>query len=134
VILMHGVLNAAVAATAFWMVYRGEEQNVSAAQTTAFITLALAQLLFSFGCRSFRYTLPQLGVFTNRWLLGAIAVSALLQFAVVIVPVLQPLFSVTPVAFAWEWGAIALLALTPVTVIEVAKLLRARITKAPASK
>jgi hypothetical protein len=37
----------------------------------------------------------------------------------------RPVFDVVPVSFAWEWGAIALLALTPVTVIEVTKLVRA---------
>jgi Ca2+-transporting ATPase len=129
-ILIHGALNATATGIAFWMVYRGDEHNVPAAQTIAFVTLALSQLLFSFGCRSFRYTLPQLGVFTNRWLLGAIAVSALLQLAVVTIPFLQPLFQVTPGALAREWGAVVLLALAPVTVVEVAKLLRAGIRRA----
>jgi Ca2+-transporting ATPase len=86
----------------------------------------MAQLAFSFGCRSFRYTLPQLGLFTNRWLLGAIALSALLQLVVVTVPMLQPFFQVVPVSFAWEWGMITLLALMPVTVVEVTKLAKAR--------
>ena len=73
------VLNAAVAAIAFYVVYRGQEENLPAARTAAFATLAFAQLMFSFGCRSDRYTLPQLGFFSNPWLLGAIGVSALLQ-------------------------------------------------------
>jgi hypothetical protein len=30
-----------------------------------------------------------------------------------------------PVSFAWEWAAIALLSMTPVTVVEVTKLVRA---------
>jgi hypothetical protein len=61
-------------------------------------------------------------------------VSALLQLAVVTIPFLQPLFKVTPVAFAWEWGAIAMLALAPVTVIEIVKLLRAGIMRAQARR
>ena len=125
-ILSHGCLNAAAAGIAFYAVYRGNPANVPEARTAAFVTLALAQLMFSFGCRSFRYTLPQLGVFTNPWLLGAIAVSALLQLAVVTVRFLQPLFKVAPVAAGWEWVMIAALALTPVTVIELTKLVRAR--------
>jgi Ca2+-transporting ATPase len=121
-ILWHGSLNALAAGAAFYMVYRGRAENVPEARTVAFVTLALSQLLFSFGCRSFRYTLPQLGVFTNRWLLGAITASAVLQVLVVTVPFLQPFFQVVPMSFAWEWGRIALLALMPVTVIEVTKL------------
>jgi Ca2+-transporting ATPase len=122
--LYHGGLNAAVTAVAFFIMYRGVEDNLPAARSAAFSTLALAQLMFSFGCRSERYTLPQLGAFSNPWLLGAIAVSALLQLAVVTVPFLQPLFQVAPVAFGWEWLMVAALAATPVTVIEVTKLLR----------
>jgi P-type Ca2+ transporter type 2C len=83
--------------------------------------------MFSFGCRSFRYTLPQLGVFTNPWLLGAIAFSALLQVLVVTLPALRPLFKVTPVNSASQWLMIGLLAAAPVTVMEVAKLIRARL-------
>jgi Ca2+-transporting ATPase len=125
-ILYHGALNAAAVAIAFYVVYRGQDANVPAARTAAFATLAFAQLLFSFGCRSERYTLPQLGLLSNRWLLGAIAASALLQLMPLTVPFLQPLFKVAPVAFAWEWVMIALLAMTPVTVVELTKLLRAR--------
>jgi Ca2+-transporting ATPase len=124
-ILYHGALNAAAAAVAFYVVYRGQEANVPAARTAAFATLAFAQLLFSFGCRSERYTLPQLGLLSNPWLLGAIAASGLLQLAPLTVPFLQPIFKVAPVAFVWEWGMMALLAMTPVTVVELAKLMRA---------
>jgi len=124
-IAYHGGLNALVAAVAFYVIYRGDGANVPAAQTAAFATLAFAQLMFSFGCRSERYTLPQLGAFSNPWLLGAIGSSAVLQLAVLTIPPLQPLFKVAPVAGAWEWAMIALLALTPVTVVELAKLVRA---------
>jgi Ca2+-transporting ATPase len=124
-ILWHGSLNALAAGIAFYMVYRGREQSVPEARTASFVTLALSQLLFSFGCRSFRYTLPQLGPFTNLWLLGAIAASAVLQILVVTVPFLQPFFQVAPLSFAWEWWMIALLALMPVTVVELTKLVRA---------
>jgi hypothetical protein len=95
----------------------------------AFVTLALSQLLFSLGCRSFRYTMPQLGLFTNPWLSAAIAASTLLQIGVVTIPFVRPVFDVVPVSFAWEWGAIALLAMTPVTVIEVTKLVQARLRR-----
>jgi Ca2+-transporting ATPase len=126
-IVYHGALNAAVAAVAFYAVYRGDEANLPAARTVAFATLAFSQLLFSFACRSERYTLPELGFLSNPWLIGAIAVSALLQLIVLTVPVLQPLFKVEPVAFAWQWLMIAALALTPVSVVEVSKLVRAHV-------
>ena len=128
-ILYHGALNAAAASVAFYAVYRGNEANLPVARTAAFATLAFCQLSFSFACRSERYTLPQLGFFSNPWLLGALAVSAFLQVVVLTVPVLQPVFKVEPLAFAWQWTMIALLSLTPVTIVETAKLLRSGMTR-----
>ena len=125
--LYHGALNAAAAAIAFLVVYQGRQENLPAARTAAFCTLAFAQLLFAFACRSERYTLPQLGPLSNLWLVGAIAVSALMQLAVVTIPLLQPLFKVVPVASAWQWLMIAVLAMTPVALVEATKLVRARL-------
>ena len=59
-IAMYGAFIAAVAATGFWLVYRGKEENLSQARTAAFCILAFSQLLFSFACRTSRYTLPAL--------------------------------------------------------------------------
>jgi Ca2+-transporting ATPase len=127
--LYHGVLNAAAAAVAFYVVYRGSEQNLPAARSVAFCTLAFSQLFFSFGCRSERYTMPELGFFSNPWLLAAIAGSLSLQLVVVTVPFLQPLFQVAPITSAWQWLLIAALALTPATFIEVAKLVQERLRR-----
>jgi Ca2+-transporting ATPase len=127
--LYHGALNAAATAVAFYAVYRGGDENLPAARTVAFCTLAFAQIFFSFGCRSERYTLPRLGFLSNPWLVSAIGVSAVMQLAVVTVPFLQPLFKVAPVAFAWEWLMIFVLALTPVTLVEVTKLVQARLRR-----
>jgi P-type Ca2+ transporter type 2C len=130
-ILYYGALNAAAAGLAFYLVYRGREENLTVARTVAFCTLAFAQLMFSFGCRSERYTLPQLGLFSNRWLLGAIAISCLLQLAVIALPFLHPFFRVTLVTSLWHWLLIAVLALVPVTFVEVAKLIRAHFRTNP---
>jgi Ca2+-transporting ATPase len=124
-ILYHGALNAAVAAVAFYAVYRGRPENLSHARTAAFCTIAFAQLFFSFGCRSFRYTLPQLGLFSNPWLLGAIALSTVLQIGAVTLPFLAPVFKVDAAGFTWEWAMMAALALAPVSIVEISKLLRA---------
>ena len=53
---------------------------------------------------------------------------------VVTVPFLQPFFQVAPVSFAWEWWMITLLALMPVTVIELTKLVRAGIARGRSSE
>ncbi len=123
-ILAHGFLMAAVAMIGFAVVYQNDETQLPRARMAAFCVLAYAQLFYSFACRSRRYTLPELGLFSNPYLFGAIAVSGLLQLSVVTLPWAQPLFE-TAGQFGWEWALIIALALTPVTVIEVAKLVRA---------
>jgi Ca2+-transporting ATPase len=125
-ILYHGALNAAVAALAFWLVYQAREQNLPQARTAVFATLAFAQLLFAFGCRSFRHTLPRLGLLSNRWLVGAIAVSSLAQLGALTVPLLKPLFKVETAPLGWRWLVVAALALVPVSVAEISKILEAR--------
>ena len=49
------------------------------AQATAFYITTFAQLFFSFACRSHWRTLPQLGLFSNPYLLGAIVLSSVMQ-------------------------------------------------------
>jgi magnesium-transporting ATPase (P-type) len=67
-----------------------------------------------------------LGFFTNPTLLLALFVSGLLQVSIVVLPLTQTVFEISTHPL-WEWGAIAALALTPVTVIELTKLARSRI-------
>ena len=121
-ILFHGFLMAAVAAVAFALASRsgGPEH----ARAVAFTTMAFTQLFYSFGCRSQTRTLPELGPFTNPYLFGAIAISGLLQIGVVTLPFVRPVFDLTTNPLR-EWRLIFPLALAPVTVIEVPKLVRA---------
>ena len=67
----------------------------------AFTTLVLAQLFNCFNARSDR-TSAFHRLFTNRWLWGAIALSALLQVAVVQLPFLNDAFGTTPLGLD-EW-------------------------------
>ena len=120
--LTHGTLMAAAAAFGFWYVYQGSAANLPAARTTAFCITAYAQLFYAVSCRSFRYTMPELGLFTNPHLLGAILISGLLQLSVVTLPFAQPLFEVATNPGP-SWILIALLALAPVTLIEVTKII-----------
>jgi Ca2+-transporting ATPase len=122
-ILYHGVLMAAVAVASFAITY-GHGVDLARARTATFCTVAFTQLFFSFACRSRARTLPELGPFSNRYLFGAIAASALLQFAVVSLPPARAIFDI-PAHPGGHWLYILALALLPVTVVEVAKLLRA---------
>ncbi len=85
-----------------------------------------SQLFFSFGCRSQRYTLPQLGVFTNPYLLAAIVISGILQMSLLWFPLTRNvLFKLAP-QFGFDWLVIFLLALIPVSLVEITKIVRGR--------
>jgi len=123
-ILVHGILVAAVTMLGFWLIYRGDADNIARARTVTFGVAAVSQLFFAFGCRSHRSTMPELGVFSNPWLFVAIGASVLLQLGVMTIPVASKVFEVDN-HLTWEWGLILILSLIPVTVIEVVKLISA---------
>ena len=119
--LSYGAVMAAVTAVAFGVDYHGASEDLSRSRTVAFCVLAFSQLFFAVGCRSQRYTMPQLGLFSNPYLFWAIAVSALLQVAVVVLPPLAYVFRTSSLN-ARSWLAVLALTLLPATVIEVAKI------------
>jgi Ca2+-transporting ATPase len=123
-ILIHGFILSTVNIAGF--AYSYVRQGASYAQATAFYVTTFAQLFFSFACRSQRYTLPQLGVFTNPHLLAAIVISGLLQISLLWVPFTRNVFFKTAPQFGSDWLVIFLLALAPVTFFEVSKILRGR--------
>jgi magnesium-transporting ATPase (P-type) len=71
------------------------------ARTAAFTVLVLAQLFNTFNSRSERVSAFP-GLFTNRWLWAAIALSLLLQVLVVHVPLLNRAFGTTPLSVG-DW-------------------------------
>jgi Ca2+-transporting ATPase len=119
-ILAHGVIVAAASLGAFWWTWGGDPARLPHARTATFCVAAFSQLLFAIGCRSDRLTAFELGLFTNPWLLGAIAVSMLLQASVVTLPYAQDVFQVGA-ELGRDWLLVAGLSLVPVTLIELAK-------------
>jgi Ca2+-transporting ATPase len=119
-ILAHGALVAAVVLWAFWSTWRGDDAQLERARTVAFCVAAFTQLFFAIGCRSDRVTAFGIGFFRNPALLLAILLSALLQIVIVTVPHTQTVFEVEH-HVRGDWAYVIVLALVPVTVIELAK-------------
>ena len=107
----------------------GNSGNVVEARTMAFTTLVLAQLFNCFNARSDR-TSAFHRLFTNRLLWAAIALSALLQVAVVEVPFLNHAFDTTPLGLD-EWLICIGLASVVLWADEAKKLLERRLRKTP---
>jgi potassium/sodium efflux P-type ATPase len=99
--------------------------GITEARTVAFTTLVLAQLWNCFNARSDRASFVN-HLFTNPLLWGAIALSLLLQVAVVHVPLLNDAFDTAPLS-PEQWGVCAALGGAVLVVGELHKLvLRAR--------
>ena len=67
-------------------------------QTMAFTTLTMAQMGNALAVRSERYTLWQIGLLTNRLVLGAVLFTLILQMAVVYLPFFQNIFKTLPLS------------------------------------
>ena len=127
-ILWHGLLIAAVAAAGFAWIHGQSGGSLPHARAAAFSIVAFSQLFFAIGCRSRRYTMPEIGWFTNPALFWAIATSILLQVGVVSIPLTRG-FLKTETLGGSTWIVVFILSLIPVTVVEASKLAGAAIGK-----
>ena len=76
--------------------YALQEYTEVHARTLAFTTFVFFQLFNAFNCRSDRYPLTKIGVFSNRYLIGAVLLCALLQLCILYIPFLQLIFETVP--------------------------------------
>lgn len=118
--LLGGCTLAAFAVGMRW--YGSEGIGLRHAVTIAFMTLALSQIFHAFNARSRTRSAFTARMFNNPWLWAATFACIALQIAAVTVPFLRTVLRTVPLV-ADDWGLIALLALMPVGVVELVKLL-----------
>ncbi len=105
--------------------------NLIAAQTVAFTTLVVSELLRAFTARSELYSMFKIGVFSNRWMLWAVGSSFLLLLAVIYLPFLQDFFNTVPLELK-DWLAITPLFLMASVAAELTKTYLRRKSARPA--
>jgi P-type Ca2+ transporter type 2C len=120
-----GVMVGVVTLAAFLITLQLFSYDVTRAQTAAFVTLTLSELLRAFSFRTELVSVWRQGVFGNRWMIGAMLASAALLFAVVYLPSVQPWFNTTTLG-PTEWTYIGPLVLLPFLMAEAAKVLMKR--------
>ncbi|NMC29869.1 MAG: cation-translocating P-type ATPase [Pelolinea sp.] len=94
--------------------------NQQTAETMAFVTLSLSELLRAYTARSERYPLLKMGVFKNKWMNLAVLASVALVMAVIYIPGLNIVFDTVPLTLV-EWEEIIPLLLLPSVAAEVVK-------------
>jgi Ca2+-transporting ATPase len=107
-----------MAATALGVEAWGVNARAVPWQTVVFTVLCLSQLGHAMAIRSERESLFTQGLLSNKPLLGAVALTVLLQMAVVYVPALNRLFHTEPLSA----GALALAVGASLTVFVAVEL------------
>jgi len=92
-------------------------------ETMVFTVIVWGQLTTALAVRSEKESLFKLGLFTNKAMLGAVAVGVVLQLAVIYVPFLNPIFDTKPLT-AGELFICTVLAFIPLIAIEMEKFVK----------
>ena len=93
---------------------------IARAQTAAFTTVVLVHLCYLMTARSITDSAFTRSPFSNRWLLLGIAITIVVQLAIVYHPVGNAILGTLPLPFDW-WGLMILFALPGFFVIEIEK-------------
>ncbi len=108
IIVLRGMVIAAITLASFLLSLHIYPGDLVLARTTAFTVLVVSQLIHVFECRSETRSIWEIGVFTNRYLIGAVFSSVLLLSSVIYLPFLQPVFQTTAIGPLHWLGAVAI--------------------------
>lgn len=114
-IISRGFMIGAVTLAVFWLTLQAHPDELIRAQTVAFVTLVMAQLIHVFDCRS-EYSVYHRNPFENRYLVVAVLISTLLMLAVIYYPPLQTIFH-TVALDGREWLLVLGMASIPTVVL-----------------
>jgi P-type Ca2+ transporter type 2C len=122
-IIATGLLQAVTTMGVF--VWALTERDLSEARNLAFSVLVFGELFRAFAARSTTRLFWEVGAFTNLRLLGVVVLSVLMQLGLHHIPAAQALFEIGPLSAA-DCALTLMVALIPVTVVELSKLVRRR--------
>lgn len=130
-IVLGGTLIGIITILAFWFGYyehgyspfdkSAPMNTVEYARTMAFMVLVMCQLFFSLSVRSGTKSIFQLGIFTNKYLIGAIILGVALQLIVIGIPAMQRAFHLQMLDFE-GWLIAISLGLIPLVFNEIFKI------------
>lgn len=93
--------------------------SVEVGRTMAFLTLGILELVHSFNIKS-EESIFKIGIFENKYLIGALVLGVILQVIVVVVSPLAHVFSLVPLT-GIQWLYTILIAVAPIPIVEIQK-------------
>lgn len=116
-IILEGAMIGALALLAF--VIGAVNFDIVTARTMAFSVLSISQLVHAFNMRS-EHSVFSIGIFSNKYLVGAFVIGLILQCSVISITPLAALFKVTPLSNP-QWMTVAALSAAPLIIVELQK-------------
>ncbi len=104
------------------------EVGITKARTVAFTTVVMFQMFYVLSARSFRHTFFSVGPLRNKKLLAAMAISILLQAAVLYIPPVSAIFRTVPLD-AVDWLIVIGVSSSVFIIIELLKAVKERMNK-----
>jgi Ca2+-transporting ATPase len=123
-IISRGFLIGITTLAAFWLTLQSDPDNLVKAQTIAFTTLVMAQLIHVFDCRSDRSIFSR-SPFENKWLIVAVTISTLMLVGVMYIEALQPIFKTVALDVS-EWLFVLSFAALPSVALAFTHVFRKR--------
>lgn len=93
--------------------------GIEIGRTMAFVSLGLLELVHSFNIKS-EESIFKVGVFENKYLVGAFILGMILQIVPVCIPVLADIFKLVPLN-GMQWLYVMLISISPIIIIEIQK-------------
>ncbi|MBF6241788.1 cation-transporting P-type ATPase [Nocardia otitidiscaviarum] len=97
--------------------------SLAEARTAAVNLFVVVEAFYLFSCRSLTHSAWRIGLFSNPWITGGVALQAVGQLAITYLPVMNTVFDTAPIAVD-SWLRIAAIAAVASAVVAVDKRLR----------
>ena len=124
-IVVQAVADTIVVLTALRIGLSLYPDQISHAQTMAFATLSVSELLRAYTARSEHFSIWKIGIFSNRAMQYAVATSMVLLLGIIYLPFLDPIFDTVPLSLN-DWLILFPLILIPAVVSEITKYIAKR--------
>jgi Ca2+-transporting ATPase len=106
-----------------WELHNGK--SLAVARTSAVNMFVFVEIFYLFNCRSLRNSMFRIGLFSNNWVLGGVALMVLLQLLFTYLPAMNAAFGSQPIG-GHAWGLILSASFVVFILIECEKWIRCR--------